>query len=483
MLQQTEKRNFDRMYLHIAIMLGLIIGFSFLPPIGMLTPTGMKLTGIFLAMLYGWTTCDMLWTCLLGMSALALTGAVPMKEFLAQSFGSESIVFILFLFIFTGVIDEVGLINFIANRMISFPCLNGRPWLFSTFLLVGAYIAAAFINMFAAIIVFWGIIYIVAERFGFKPYEKYPTLMILGVTLASSIGGAVMPYKPGPLVILKAYSMAADVPVDFFKYICFSLPVTLLIMLFYVLVCKFVFRPNMGLLKDISVDFADADALVLTKKQKAAIIFLGMFIFMMIATSILPDTFMLAGMINKLGNAGCVFVLLILLSWVKVDGSAMLNFNLMTKHIKWDILMMMAFVIPFASIFTGEGTGVKECIVALLQPILTGLSPTVFLILTLLLATGLTNIANNMVVGAVFATLIVTIGSSMNLDVAPMVAVLSVCVNLALATPAASPMAAMMFGNKAWMKMTDIYKYGIITLVLGFIFAMCIGLVWATAIY
>ena len=88
-----------------------------------------------------------------------------------------------------------------------------------------------------------------------------------------------------------------------------------------------------------------------------------------------------------------------------------------------------------------------------------------------------------MVVGAVFATLIVTIGSSMNLDVAPMVAVLSVCVNLALATPAASPMAAMMFGNKAWMKMTDIYKYGIITLVLGFIFAMCIGLVWATAIY
>ena len=292
-----------------------------------------------------------------------------------------------------------------------------------------------------------------------------------------------MPYKPGPLVILKAYSMAADVPVDFFKYICFSLPVTLLIMLFYVLVCKFVFRPNMGLLKDISVDFADADALVLTKKQKAAIIFLGMFIFMMIAPSILPDTFLLAGMINKLGNAGCVFVLLILLSWVKVDGSAMLNFNLMTKHIKWDILMMMAFVIPFASIFTGEGTGVKECIVALLQPILTGLSPTVFLILTLLLATGLTNIANNMVVGAVFATLIVTIGSSMNLDVAPMVAVLSVCVNLALATPAASPMAAMMFGNKAWMKMTDIYKYGIITLVLGFIFAMCIGLVWATAIY
>ena len=99
--------------------------------------------------------------------------------------------------------------------------------------------------------------------------------MILGVTLASSIGGAVMPYKPGPLVILKAYSMAADVPVDFFKYICFSLPVTLLIMLFYVLVCKFVFRPNMGLLKDISVDFADADALVLTKKQKAAIIFFG----------------------------------------------------------------------------------------------------------------------------------------------------------------------------------------------------------------
>lgn len=69
--------------------------------------------------------------------------------------------------------------------------------------------------MFASIIVFWGIIYIVAERFAFKPYDKYPTLMILGVALASLIGGCVMPYKPVPLVVLKAYSTMAGVPMDF----------------------------------------------------------------------------------------------------------------------------------------------------------------------------------------------------------------------------------------------------------------------------
>lgn len=56
--------------------------------------------------------------------------------------------------------------------------------------------------------------------------------------------------------------------------------------------------------------------------------------------------------------------------------------------------------------------------------------------LTLLIATVLTNFANNMVVGAVFATLIVTIGGGLNLDTAPMIAVLAICVNLAMATPA-----------------------------------------------
>ena len=470
-------------YIHIAIMLILIIGFHFLPPIGTITPVGMKILGIFLAMLYGWTTCGMIWPSMLGMIAVPLTGLLTMKEFAALIFGNETLVFIIFLFFFTGVIDEVGLINYIANKVISFKILNGRPWLFSAFLLVGAYIAAAFINIFAAIIVFWGIIYIVAERFSFKPQDKYPTLMIMGVTLASLIGGAVMPYKPVPIVILKAYSTAAGVPMDFFKYICFALPVTFAIMIFYVLICRFVFRPELKELKNLSVDFVDRNVLVLNKKQKIVISFLAVFIFLMIAPSILPETWLLAQLINQWGIIGCLFSLLILMQWIYIDKEPLLDFIPMAKHVSWDMVMIMGFVIPFATLFTSEETGIKEMMIQVMQPILAGHSPMMFVVLTLFIATILTNVAHNMVVGAVFTTLIFTIGTDMGLEIAPIVAVLAMCCNLALATPAAAPTTALTFANDKWCKSSDIYKYGTATVLLSFVFTMVAGLLWASIIY
>lgn len=479
--ETVKQRNL--LWLHIIVMLSVIAIFSVLPPIGSITPIGMKLVGIFLAMLWGWSTCGLLWPSLLGMLALTLTGLMSMKEFFALSFGNETLVFILFIFIFTAVIDEVGLIGYIANRFISFKILNGRPWLFSAFFLVGAYVAAAFVNMFAAIIVFWGILYIVADRFGFGKQDAYPTLMIIGVILASSIGGAVMPYKPVPLVVLKAYNQMSGVPMDFFKYICFSLPVTFLIMLFYVLICRFVFRPDLKQLHQISMDFADPAAMVLDRRQKTAIGLLAVFIFLMIAPSILPDSWTLTWIINQIGIAGCLFALLIVMYWIHFDGKPMLDFHKMAGQINWDMYIIMCFVIPFASIFTSDATGVKAFMVQMMQPILGGRSPMVFIVLTLVIATVLTNIANNMVVGAVFATLIFTIGGGMGLDVMPIIAVLVVCANLAVVTPAASPLAAMMFANSQWCKTSDLYRYCGITVAIALVLTVAVGLAWANVIY
>lgn len=477
------KKKKDMMWFHIAAILVLMIGFGYLEPFGSMTPLGMKLTGIFLGLLWGWSTCGLLWTSLLGMVGLSLTGIMTMKEFLTISFGNETVVFILFIFVFTAVIDDVGLIDYIANRFISFKVLNNRPWVFSALLLIGAFISAAFVNMFAAIIVFWGIVYIVAERFDFKPYDRYPTLMLIGVTLAGSVGGAVMPYKPVPLVVLKAYSDISGMPLDFFKYICFSLPIAFLVMIFYLLICKWIFRPELKDLNKINVDFADQSKLILNTKQKAAFAFLAAFIFLMIAPSILPDAWWLTKAINQIGIVGCLFVLIMLMCWVKFDGKSMMDFPKMAKQINWDMFIIMAFVIPFAGLYTSDATGVKAFMVELMQPILGGQAPIVFIILSLIMATILTNFANNMVVGAVFTTLIYTVGSGMGLETMPIVAVLIICANLALATPAASPLAAMMFANTKWLKTGELYKLCATLVAIALVLTIIVGLVWANVIY
>ncbi len=481
MSETIVKRNL--LPLHIVIMFTLIIGFHFVPPAAGITQGGMNLIGIFLAMLYGWTFCDLLWVSMLGIVAIAFSGVVTLPEFLVMGFGSDTLVYILFIFFFTGVISDVGLIDYISNKMISFKFLTGRPWLFSTFIIIGSYISAAFINMFAAMIVFWEIIFIVSGRFGFQKKDKWPTLMILGVAMTSVVGGAVMPYKPVPMVVLSTYSETAGVPMDFAKYIIFALPITFLIMMFYMLICRFIFRPDLKELVHISVDFADPSKMHLDKKQKVAIAFLLIFIFMMVSPSVLPDDFILNTIISVLGNSGTIFVLLIAMFWIKFDGEPMANFSKLAKHVNYDMWVTMCFVIPFASVFTSDATGIKDTIVSIMHPLLAGKSEMVFIVLAIAIATILTNIANNMVVGAVFATLIVTIGSSMGMEVAPIIAILVVAVNLSLATPAACPNMAMTFAMRDWVRATDLYKYATLTVLLCLIFTLVVALPWANVVY
>lgn len=325
--------------------------------------------------------------------------------------------------------------------------------------------------------------FIVSERFGFEKKEAWPTLMILGVAMTSIIGGAVMPYKPVPVVILSTYSETAGVPMDFAKYILFALPITFLSMMFYMLICRFIFRPNLKDLVHVSVDFADPTKLHLDKKQKVAVIFLLVFIFMMVAPSVLPEAFFLTQFINALGNSGTVLLLLVVMFWIKFDGEALCDFKKLAKHANYDAWVTMCFVIPFASVFTSDATGIKNTIVGVMQPLLAGKSELVFIVLAITIATFLTNIANNMVIGAIFTTLIVAIGGSMGMEVAPVIAVLSMGVNLAYATPAACPNMAMTFAMKDWVRSTDIYKYGSLTVVFSLIFLFIIALPWANLIY
>lgn len=484
----TAKQNLwqkHRLFFHALIMLAIMGGIGCLTPFGSLTPLGLKLLGIFIAMLYGWTTCGLFWPSLIGIIALPFTGLYDsLGQFLSISFGNETLVFLLFVFAFTAVIDDVGLIEYIANLLISFKFLNNRPWLFSFVFLIAAYICGGFINMFAAVIVFWGILYIVVKRFGFECYDKYPTLMIIGVVLASSIGGCIMPYKPVPLIVLRAYSQVSGTPVDFLQYITFSLPATFMIMVFYLLICRFVFRPDLKALRQLNVDFVDKNALILSPKQKTAMAFLIAFIFMMIAPSLLPANFFLTVFIKKLGIAGCVILLVILMCLLHFDGKPMMDFRKMAAQgINWDMYVTMCFVIPFAGIFTSDPTGIKPFIVELVRPVLSGLSPTIFIILTMLLATVITNFANNMVVAAVFATMIFTLGTGLGLSIMPLIAVLILCANLAVMTPAASPLAAMMFANTEWCRAKDLYKYCTLTVVIAFILTMAFGMFWANIIY
>ena len=54
---------------NMVVTLVLMFGFGLLPPFSTLTPVGMKLLGIFLGVIYGYTTCGIIWPSLFAIIA------------------------------------------------------------------------------------------------------------------------------------------------------------------------------------------------------------------------------------------------------------------------------------------------------------------------------------------------------------------------------------------------------------------------------
>lgn len=187
----------------------------------------------FLGLIYGWSFSTLIWPSIMGMLALVVTNCVTFKEFLTLGFANDTVVFLLFIFMFTAAIEQEGLTAFMANWCISRKILIGRPWTLSFALLLGAMLTSAFTNTLPSILIFWGIFINICKQAGYKPYEKYPTVMVLGISIFAILGSCLLPYRTSPLVVLGAYTSLTGITVDFVRFMIFMVPTLLLALVVY----------------------------------------------------------------------------------------------------------------------------------------------------------------------------------------------------------------------------------------------------------
>ena len=158
--------------IHILITVLLMFGIGFIPPVSQLTVTGMKIIGVLAGTIYGVTFCAPAWPCLLSMVALAALGVAPVGTILATGIGSDSVMLMLFFFIFVAVMEQNKITEFLATWLMSRNFVKGRPWLFSYIMIIGTMFTGAFGSSFPAMIVFWGILISVCKMYDMKPFTK-----------------------------------------------------------------------------------------------------------------------------------------------------------------------------------------------------------------------------------------------------------------------------------------------------------------------
>lgn len=478
----TSKK--DRTWIHLMIMLSIIAIFFLMPEQGTLTKVGMRVIGVFIAAVYGWSASGLVWPSLIAIVALPFTGVTTMNEIITGGLGNSVMWLLILVLIFSELINSSGLSHFIANWFISRKFLKGRPWLFTFFFLLGCVVLSAATNIFLGLLVMWGILYGVCATAGYNPHEKYPTMMMIGILLFLLFGAALMPYRDIPLILLGSYAKMSGQMVEMFDYVSFSVPMTLAALAAYLLIWRFVFRVDIAPLKNaLDGELVKAEDLIMDKQKKWVLGYLLTFIVLMFLPSFLPDGFIVKTALTTLGNSGILTFLMIFMCFTKVDGEKLFDFTAVAKKgVMWEVILITIVIMPMGGFITSEATGILPFILSVLNPIFGHLPYSVFFFAVFAAAVLLTNVLTNVVVGFVLIPVVFGVASATGVSAVPLVFMVVLAVHMAILTPAACPYAAITLGNEEWISTAEMYKYGGSVLLMLIIILAVVGYAWTALI-
>ena len=442
-----------------AICLIIMFAFGQLPPIGPLTPLGMNLIGIFLGVLYGWIFVEIVWPSLAGLLALALIGGMKPGQLLNKSFGDPIVQMMFFIFVFCATINYYGLSKFISLWFISRKFVKGRPWLFTYVFMGSIFILGGLTSASPAAIIGWSILYGVCDVCGYKKGEGYPTMMVFGIVFAAQMGMSLIPFKQAALTVFSAYETLSGVGIDYGKYMLLALVICAACSVGFIILGKYIFKPDMKKLIDLEAEKLDTDnSLKLSNVQRTVLVFLFLLVILLLAPNFLPRDFFLTRFLRSIGNTGIVILLVTVMAAIRVGGKPLLNFKVMVDSgVTWAIVLLLAIVQPLTFAMSSPDTGITQFLMAMLQPIFGESSATMFAFIIGLVATLLTQVMNNGAVGVALMPVVFSYCQATGANPALPLIMVVMGVHLAFLTPAASASAALLHGNE-WSDAKAIWR-------------------------
>lgn len=463
-------------YIHYLVVFALAFFFRFLPPIGQITPYGMGILGTFIAAIYGWTTIGMAWTSFICLTGIGLT--IGVNQMIAAGFNA-TIMAMIFVFLLMAVLDETGTVTWMVNSILGGKFTKGKPWLTLILLFAACYIGGVLNSMVMAI-VFVGVFTTICTNLGVKPFTKLPTFLMIGAALSLLMGQIGVPVMGNALMLVATYNAMFPEPLNFAKYMLFMIPMGILTIVFFVGLMRFVFRVDVTPLKNFDPSIV-GERKPINKDQKMALMFFVIYMLLIILSSMPLGA--VSAFLQKFGMFGTIaMVLCVMMLYKRENGEPFLNFHRSAAKVGWDPVLMVAFIMVISSYMNTEETGISQTIMSVLMPFTT-MNPLVFIVIALLFAVILTNVATNLIVVVLIMPVLFNFAGMVGMNSTMLILLLFIFSHLAIGTPAAAPPTGICMTATDIIKPTDMMKYGIICLPLLFIFVLAVGIPFASLIF
>lgn len=446
-------------YLHAIIVLCFMLFFRFLPTVGPVTELGMQILGIFIGCLWGWiATGNLIWPSVLGWIVLGVTTEyTTVNGALTSVFSNGTIILIIGLLMFAGVISSCGLTVNMSHALVNAKFAKGKPWVLSFMILMASFWSSALVSGIAGSLICFEFIYSIAKQTGYKEKDSWPAMMIAGVIFAACIGGALMPYKQGVVASYGFLTSASGgaLSYNYGEYLIFGIVFSIISMGLYLIGCKFILKPDVKKFYEASYDLSEMPAL--TAKQKFTAILLVILVVVLLVPSFLPKSWALTKVFLSIGTAGLVFMVVTLALFIKdKNGENYFKIKEISPSISWDLIIMVGTALTIGPALSSEGTGIRELFASVLTPLCNGQGAYIF---TLVLVVGIligTNFINNAVMGAIFIPIVAVVYGDLGINPIAVVALISFASNVGMLLPSSSPLGAILNANKEWISQKQI---------------------------
>lgn len=443
----TCRHNSPAYAVNAVITLALMFGFGLLPPFSTLTPVGMKVLGVFLGVIYGYSTCDVIWPSLFAILAFGLSGFTSMTDAIALTMGNNVVFQSLVSFVAAGALSHYGFGKWFVRWSLSRRLFQGKPLFYAWAFLTLFGLSAAVISQIPLSILLYAIWLDIADSCGYPKESSFRYVGMGGILLGTILGGGAIPYQSWMLGLAETWAAATGQPLNYGLMALLTLTSTVLILTLYVLASKVVFRVDYSIMQSFDVNKLGEDSRHLRPRSRRIIAVYLATVLVVILGSTLIGTPLNTFVSSTMTVAGmfclCTAILLVLPSG-EGDGQGCIVFQqVKDTAISWPAILICAVTLPVASAVTDPSTGIVPWLNGVFSPIFEGRGGMFILIFTMVLCMVLVNVGSNIAFGAAMIPIIAPFAIRSGIEPQIVGAAMIFICNMGMVLPGASAPASL----------------------------------------
>jgi len=447
-MEVTAKNAKMKKYLGIVIMFALYFIVGALPPIGSITPYGMKILGITVALLWGWIVVDMVWPSLFAFVMFHLSGYLPIMDGIVAGIGNQTVLQNLILLAFAATLTQIGVSDFIAGWIISKKVFVGKPMLLIIVLMYSVLLLSVLGGGLAVIFLTWDLLRKICDANGVSTKNNLALGALMSLVVYNSMLGFILPWQPLVYVFGQFWQTGTNLTIPAMGFFYCGLVFAILSIALMLVVFKFVLRldfSSFAITEEICEEYGKTTA---TIYQKMGLVLLLVYIALLLLGNFLAKVPFFA-FTNALGVVGLSIIYMTIFAiWRNEKNEPVLDILKVLAATPWSIILLLAAVIPLSNALQSADTGIINAVVGVIYPLVSSLGPTGFIAVCTILLCLLTQVLPNFICAAFFFPILTPILVQMGGNPGILLFTGTAALMSAYGTPSGNMYAPLVFGSE-----------------------------------